>query len=107
MILGLIALTMFLAFVVESLVEYFLGEMFNHVPKLKEHSWLLMYVAMGIGILGAFVYRLDLVAAFAKYLELNLQVSAYGIVLTGAAIGRGSNFIHELWSKFIKKSPLE
>lgn len=104
--IALLMLVLFLAFLVESLVEFVLGVAFDKVPVLQGHKWVLQYVALGVGIVLAFAYNLDLVAQMAAVLKLPLSVSVAGKVLTGMAIGRGSNYINDIWSKFFK-SPSE
>mgnify|MGYP000954325794 CR=1 FL=1 len=99
--LGVILL---LAFVLEAMIEYFLGAVVEHVPQAQKYSWLLIYVAMVVGIAGAFIYRFDLIYLIAQWLDAPIQSHPFGIVLTGMAIGRGSNFIHDLIKQFFVKS---
>ena len=93
-----------LAFLVESLTEYLFGTPFDKIPKLTPFKWLLMYAAMLIGIGGAFVYQLDLVSILGAYIGLAISPGPFGMVMTGAAIGRGSNFVHDIITKFFTKS---
>jgi len=93
----------FLAFLVESLVELFFGQLFQRIAVLAPLSWTQMYIAAAIGIAGAFVYGFDLVALLGSYIGLAMPITWYGCVLTGLAIGRGSNYIHDLVGKFFTK----
>lgn len=96
-----------LAFLVESFVEYFFGQAVDHFPKLQPWKWALMYVAAAVGVIAAFVYQFDLVHLLGEYLGVPIQSTIFGIILTGLAIGRGSNFIHDLIDTFFKKPEAE
>ena len=101
---GILALIFFLAFLVESLVEYLFGQAFSHIPSLSQYSWTLMYIAAAVGVLSAFIYSFDLISTLGAYIGMPIQVNWMGISLTGLAIGRGSNFIHDLVTRFFIKS---
>lgn len=92
----LFALIFVLAFLVEALVEYFLGTPFEKVEKLKPWRWLLQYIALAVGILGAINYRFDLIAVLGDYFGVEIETTWFGIITTGAVIGRGSNFVHDI-----------
>lgn len=102
--LGILALIFFLAFLVESLVEYLFGQAFAHIPIFSQYSWALMYIAAAVGVLSAFIYSFDLIATLGNYIGMPIPVNWLGISLTGLAIGRGSNYIHDLVTKFFIKS---
>lgn len=102
-VLGILLVILLLAFLVESLVEYFAGQLFQRVPVLQPYSWALMYIAAIVGVAGAFVYRFDLLYLLAQFAEVPLQSSSFGIALTGLAIGRGANYIHDLTTRFFVK----
>lgn len=91
-----IALALALAFMAESGVEYILGTPFDKFPKLAAFKWALMYVALAVGIALAFSYRLDLIS-----LILGQPPSVQGILLSGVAIGRGANFVHDFITRYI------
>lgn len=97
----IIMLALALAFLSESMVEYILGTVFDKVEKIKSFSWLLMYVSLGVGIGLAFWYRLDLLAIITDG-----AATTVGIVLSGAVVGRGANFLHDFVSKYIVKKPV-
>ena len=85
-----------LAFLIESLVEAVLGTPFDKIEKLKPYKWTLMYIALLAGIIGAFVYRFDLLFILGGYIGARIEQTSFGIALTGLAIGRGSNYLHDL-----------
>jgi hypothetical protein len=105
----ILAIMILMAFLVESLVEYLLGEPFNHFPTWQPYRWLLMYVAAVVGVVGALIYKLDLLYLLAKFLADSSQqplpwnVTIFGTIITGLAIGRGANYLHDIVSKFFTK----
>lgn len=106
-IFGILAVIFLLAFLVESLVEYLFGQAFAHLPAIQPYSWLLMYVSAAVGVAGAFMFGFDLLYLMGNYLAVDWPAlaapSPLGIALTGLAIGRGSNYIHDLVAKFFVK----
>jgi hypothetical protein len=102
-VFAFLAFIIFLAAVVEGIVEYFFGKIVEHVPALQPYNWLLIYVAAAIGVAGTFHYQLDLFSVFASFLNMTITVSAFGITLTGLAVGRGSNYLHDLVEKYFVK----
>lgn len=99
-----VAIIFMVAFLVESLVEYFVGLPFENVEKLKPYKWILPYFAMAGGIVMAVVYMFDLVALLSQFLGLDLQGNIVGVVVTGMAIGRGAEYMHKLISKFFVRN---
>jgi hypothetical protein len=71
-----------------------------------------MYIACAVGIGAAFLYQLDLISLLSKYLaqtsaiDFQFPVTIIGLILTGAAIGRGSNYLHDLVMKWFTKTVL-
>ncbi len=104
-----ILLSLVLAFLVESFVEYLLGQFSNLLPESfqKYKTLVLTYVAAVVGVLLCFFYHLDLIyilTSIASILAGQLpiiSISAVGIILTGLAVGRGANFIHQFISQYI------
>lgn len=91
-----------LAFLTESLTEYIFGTLFDKIPKLTPYKWTLMYVAAIVGVFLCIFFKLDLLyiltsitAIFAGQ-EPIIAITVPGMVITGVAVGRGSNFIHQL-----------
>jgi TRAP-type C4-dicarboxylate transport system permease small subunit len=99
-IFGTLGVILFLAFLVEAMVEYIAGQVVDHVPALQAWRWLLVYVSLAVGVLCAFIYRLDLVALLAAYLKITIEPGILGITLTGLSIGRGANFIHQIVAQY-------
>lgn len=104
--IGILVLIIFSSFMVESAVEYVLGEPFNHFPKLAAYKWLLMYVACGVGVGMAFIFKFDFIYLASRIFELDgvsqylpdmpdIKITTMGITLTGLLIGRGSNWLHD------------
>lgn len=85
-----------LTFLTESFTEYVFGTIFNKIPKIEPYKWTLMYLAMAAGIGLAFYYTIDLIAMIPP----GSEITTVGIVLSGLAIGRGSNFLHQFVSQF-------
>jgi hypothetical protein len=67
-----------------------LGTPFNKFPALAPYKWALMYAAGALGVAGALIYDLDLMAL------AGLAPSVFGQVLTGIAVGGGANLIHQV-----------
>lgn len=76
-----------LATLVEGIVEYFISTPNKNQPWLK-------YVAALVGILVCVVYKMDLLAI----LGVTTTIPYVGSVLTGIAVGRGSNYLNDLVS---------
>ena len=108
----LITVALILAFLAESMVEYLFGTPMDHIPALKPYRWLLMYVAIGVGIFFTLYWKIDLLAIIANAVakltgvEFTWKVSLVGQILSGLIIGRGSNYLHDFLLKFLKKPEL-
>ena len=100
--LGLFVVLMFFGFMAtEGCVEYFLGTLFERVEKLKPFAWLLMYVSLFAGLGLAFAFELD---AVAKVFGITSPAMPWlGTGLTGVVIGRGANFVADVWKKYLTK----
>jgi hypothetical protein len=101
---ALFSIIFILAFMVETLTEATVGTIFDKVPRLVPFKWTIMYIAMIVGVVGSFVYNLDIMYFLGIYLKQNIAVTIFGKTITGLAIGRGSNFIHDLVVKFLNSS---
>lgn len=97
-----VGVSLALAFLVESMVEYILGQIFEHKFEWKSHSWLLMYVSLACGVALAFFYKLDLIALIAGQ-----EISVVGHILSGLVIGRGANFLHDFVTSYLIKPKSE
>ena len=92
---ALFAAALFFGFLAtEGLVEFFLGGLFDKVAQLSPFKWTLMYVSALAGVGLALAYRLDLPAVV-----FGFEASTLGVVLTGLVIGRGANFVNDVFSK--------
>lgn len=104
-VLLILAIVLFVAFLVETLVEFVAGPIFDKVPKLAPYKWTIMYVAIAVAMFAAFLYRLDLVFMLAQFLGVEeIPQTTYGTIITGIAIGKGSNYLHDLIKRFFVKS---
>ena len=92
---------MALAFMAESMTEYLFATWIDWLsekhPAVKK-AQPLKYVAAGVGVLFAFVYSLDLIAAMLGAVPNPPWV---GIALTGLAIGRGANYVHDFAQTYL------
>ena len=86
----IIAVLAFLAVVVERLTEYVFGTLFDKTPALNPHKWALMYIALAVGVLLTYTFHLDMLSL------VGLEESTIGVILTGVAVGGGSNLLHEV-----------
>ena len=99
-ILGALGLIAGMAFLVETLVEALFGKLTSNVPKLSPYKWMIYYIAVAVGIIGAFVYKFDLIFLLAKFSESPVDKTNFGIAMTGVAIGSGASYIHQFISRF-------
>lgn len=103
----LVGIILFLAVVIESLVEAIFSPIVDNVPALKPYRWLLQYTAVAGGVAAAFIYRLDLVYLAGQFLgkiadtESPIEMTVFGIIVTGLAVGKGSNYVHQFISRFL------
>jgi len=102
-VLAILGIVLFLAFLTESMVEYFVGGLADHIPAIEPYKWLTIYVSAVFGVVASFIYRLDIVSLLSQFLQVQFAVTTFGIVITGLVIGRGANFVHDIWQKFFVK----
>ena len=101
-----------LAFLVEGFVEYAFGAPFDHIEKAKPFKWLLMYIALAIGVLLCLFYGLDLIVLIAYVISLLAggavvwPTTTVGMILSGVVIGRGANYLHDFLMAVLKKPPV-
>ena len=105
-VLAVLGVIFFASFLIEALVEYLLGQPFEHSEKLKPYRWMLMYASAAVGVVGAFIYQFDLFALLGIYFGADIPITPFGITLTGFAMGRGANFLHDAVAKFFVKPTL-
>lgn len=98
-----------LSFIVQTLVEAFFSDFFLKIPVLTPYQWTQKYIAWVVALVGAFIYQFDVLFIIGKYIAELMHVdppvvlTSYGVFLTGIAIGKGSNYIHGLIMKVVKK----
>ena len=85
-----------LAFLCEKLTEYFFS---NVLLALRLDTKYLRYIAALIGIGLALLYGLD---ALRDFLGVSPRLAHLGEVLTGLILGRGANFVHDLYSTYVR-----
>ena len=108
-----LAIAFLLAYLTESLTEYVIGTLFDKIESWKPLKWIQLYFAMAVGIGLAIFYQLDLVYLLGVLIsetvniEVPIQISLVGFVLTGMGIGRGAGWLHDLVDKYFKKPTVE
>ena len=101
-IFGYLGIILALAFLTETLVEFLFSDIFLKFPKLAPYAWTQKYIAVVVGIGGAFIYQFDLLYLLADFFGVPLVHSAFGIVMTGIGIGKGSNYLHDFIMRFFR-----
>jgi len=75
-----------LAFLTESFTEYLFGKIAKLEPWKK-------YLAIAIGVALALTFNVDV---FRDILKMTVVVPYVGSIITGAILGRGSNYLHDV-----------
>lgn len=109
---GMALFVIFFSAVLEAVVEYVFGIPSDYVPWLaKNKAWMIPLVAIALGVVGAFIFQIDLFYIYGQFIEgvmteitgtsiaMNIYLTPFGIVLTGVWLARGSNFVHEFFKK--------
>lgn len=103
-----------LAFIIETIVEALIGKPIDEFPKIAKYKkYILTYLAVAVGIYGAWVYHFDLIYLLVSYVQEMIQQplpigpTGYGITATGFAIGMGSSYLHEFMKRFFLKKEVE
>ena len=96
-----LTLILLLAFLAEGLTEYFARPILVAVRLANKSPLWLRYIAMLVGVGLSFAYRADLL----QMMGYTAVHPAIGITLTGVLIGRGSNYMNELASRFLQPPP--
>lgn len=103
-VLAIMAVILLFAFLAETLTEFLFGDLFEQVPALNPYKWCLKYIAVVVGVAGAFVYQFDIIYLLGNFLQTDIVMTSFGIAISGVAIGKGSNYIHDLITKFFVES---
>ena len=86
-----IALALFLAFIVEVLIEHFIAKPLEHAAPFLDRWWLI-YVALVFGGLVSWFCKLNIFA------ELEIP-ELVGLLLTAVLVGGGAPLIHSVVNK--------
>ena len=99
---GFLIFAMFLGFIAtEGTIEYIFGTLFDKLPKLTPFKWTLMYLSLALGVYLAYFYQLDMVYIVAQATGATaVSISWVGLAATGVIIGRGANFVNDVWTRF-------
>ena len=97
--LAALSLLIALSVVLNRVVEYAVGKPLDKISeryeKVKPFRWLVMYVALALGIYAAITYDLDLLS-----IEVfGLPPSLLGKILTGVILSGGANLLNDIWPK--------
>ncbi len=84
-----------LAFLAESLTEYLFSRLLVNLRISKDY---LRYIAAVVGVALAVAYRVDILEEF---LDVGTDYPVVGEVFTGLLLGRGANFTHDFYSRFL------
>ena len=77
------------------LAEYLFFRLFVNLNINKDY---LRYVAAGTGIALAMVYEVDILE---ESLDISTDYPVMGQIFTGLVLGRGANFAHDFYSRFL------
>ncbi len=108
----IVAFVVFLALVVERLVELFLGpsthilvfvleEINNGKVILPTHKelvgWFLSVAVLIFGLTLSVAFNIDIFTPLAESVGLEPISNQAGLIMTGLVLGGGSSFLHDLW----------
>lgn len=97
-------LVFLLAFLVETLVEFIFGTIAGFFPQWQVgqpvKASIIQVIAVMVGLGGAFLYRFDILYLFGTFSQIPIEATPYGMAITGIAIGKGSNYVHQVITKF-------
>ena len=99
-VIGTLAVIVLLAYLVETLTEFVLGDLLEKIAFAKK---IVKYVAILVAVGGAVVYRFDLIYLLGQFLTAPIAWTWFGTIITGVAIGKGSNYLHDLIQKYFVK----
>lgn len=109
-VLEMIAILSGMAFMIETMVEALVGKPIDEFPKVAKYKqYILSYLAVAIGITGAWIYQFDLIYLLAGYMNnmfdhrLAFEITPFGITATGFALGMGSSYLHDFFGRYILK----
>lgn len=92
--LGPFATVFALAFLCESLTEYFFADL---LASLRLEARYLRYIAALVGVTLSLLYGLD---ALRDLLGISPRFPYAGELLTGLLLGRGANYLHDFYTTY-------
>lgn len=103
--LAVLLIILLLAFLIETLIEFLFGTIAGFFPRWKPEpetrKSIIQLCAIGAGLAGAFLFHFDVLFLAGQEAELkDIPLTPYGMAITGIAIGKGSNYIHQIISRF-------
>lgn len=96
-----LAIAFALSFFAEGGTEYIFGTPMAKIEKLSPYTWLLMYVGLLAGVGMAWYYQIDLIAQIQIATQGAGSITPLGVILTGIAVGRGANYLHQFVSQYL------
>ena len=103
-VLVILTIILLVAFLIETLVEFVFADVFLKIPGAAQWKWTVKYIAISVAIYAAFLYQFDLISLLAQLLEGPvIEISTFGLIVTGVAIGKGSNYLHDVFKRFFLK----
>ena len=104
-VLSTLGIILLLAFLVETLAEFLFGTVAGFFPNGGE--WFGKYrlpviqvISIAAGVGGSWIYQFDVIYLLGQFLNSPVDLEIFGVVITGIAVGKGSNYIHQLISQF-------
>lgn len=97
--ISIVVQVLILATIVEALLEYVFGIWWQPFPDTLRPK-ILMAFGLGLGIAVAIFYEVDILA------DLGFPPSLIGQIITGAIIGRGSEYTHQLYNLLKSFGPI-
>ena len=107
MIIGRFLLALALAFVSESMSEYLFGIAFDLLAKrwpILADIQPMRYISLAVGMALALAYQLDIIFEAFGYVAFWPWT---GVAVTGLVIGRGSNYLHAFYSRYLKPTVID
>ena len=91
-----LAAVLALALLCESLTEYLFADLLSVLNIGRKY---LRHVSALVGISLCLIYGLD---AISPLLQMSPKLSPLGQVLSGLALGRGANYVHDLYTRLAR-----
>jgi len=103
--LSVLGVILILAFLIETLIEFLFETIAGYFPNwampAQMRKSVIQTAAIVAGVGGAFLFHFDVLFLAGQFAELkDIPLTPYGMGLTGIAIGKGSNYIHQFIAQF-------